>query len=196
MKKNSRLAIVSVMAVIAAALLYGQVFANPGGAEDPLVSKSYVDGQIALVKALITAAQGGTMAPAPTVPNQLDRDAVVAEVLTYMETVYGEALRQALVLSSNEGVPAGQDALFAVVEARAGQTLIALGNTEIILRSGSAVVVSGENGLCDITDGVDITNGMSVRLNHLLLVPVSDGRGMRFTSDAFLLIKGGYYFAG
>ena len=73
-----------------------------------------------------------------------------------------------------------------------GSTLVAEAGVEIILRSGTAYVVAGPNGLVDVTAGRDIANGQRVSPNHLLLVPATDGRGLRFTTDAWLMIKGGF----
>ncbi|MCL2379111.1 MAG: hypothetical protein FWC77_08300 [Defluviitaleaceae bacterium] len=76
-----------------------------------------------------------------------------------------------------------------------GSTLIAEAGVELILRSGSASVVAGPNGLVDITAGQDIANGQPVSRNHLLLVPATDGRGLNITADAWLMIKGGFIVA-
>jgi hypothetical protein len=132
--------------------------------------------------------------PADT-PNAVapaDRDAIVTEMMVYFETVYGDALRQVLGAetnaSSNKQVP--YEALFCPT----GKTLIGLSGTEMILRGGSATAVSGINGLCDVTLGEDVVDGMEIKLNHLHIVPGSDGRGMRFTTDSYMMIKGEYYF--
>jgi len=76
-----------------------------------------------------------------------------------------------------------------------GSTLFAEAGAEIILRSGNAIVVAGPNGLVDVTAGRDIGNGQAASRNHLLLVPATDGRGLQFTSDAWLMIKGGFVIA-
>lgn len=172
-------------AILIAVVLFGSVSASaqPGDAADPLVSKSYVDGQIDQLRSIM--ATGGSSSV-----SQADRDAIVAEVLIYFETVYGDLLRQA----TNTQPQAGEVVPYEAVFAEKGRTLVALSGTEIILRGGSATAVTGVNGLCDVTVGADITNNMNIPLNHLLIVPASDGRGMRFTADAYLMIKGGYYF--
>jgi hypothetical protein len=64
--------------------------------------------------------------------------------------------------------------------------------TEAVLRSGTATVIAGPNGLLDMTAGRDIANGESVNRNHLLIAPRSDGRGMRFTSSAWVMVRGGF----
>ncbi len=79
-----------------------------------------------------------------------------------------------------------------VVYLTKGQTII--GSSEFILRSGSAVATCpGINGINDITDGVDLTNGMEIPWNHLLLVPRDDGRGITVTSvEAYIMARGQY----
>ena len=69
--------------------------------------------------------------------------------------------------------------------------------TELILRSGSAEVVSpfDNQGLSDLTDGVDLKGGAAVPKNHNLLIPRGDdGRGIRITSSngAYVMVGGAY----
>lgn len=88
---------------------------------------------------------------------------------------------------------------FKVVELSAGQSIIGSEGTEIILRGGTEkgagkaeVVASGNDGLSDITDGKDLKNGQEVPLNHLLIVPRDDGRGVCAITDSVYLVKGDY----
>jgi len=86
----------------------------------------------------------------------------------------------------------GQMVPFTAMFVPRGSTLIAEAGAEIILRSGYANIIAGPNGLVDVTAGRDVGNGQAVSRNHLMLVPVSDGRGLQFTTDAWLMIKGGF----
>jgi hypothetical protein len=153
MKKKYGLILICA-AIFLASLFYfrSEVSAQPGDMTDPVVTKSYVDGQISQLMVLINQlnAMGGGQ-PTAVAP---------------YETVF----------------------------ASEGRMLIAESGTEIILRGGSAIAITGINGLCDVTSGNDILNGTEIPLNHLLLVPASDGRGLVATKDAYLMIKGGYYF--
>lgn len=82
---------------------------------------------------------------------------------------------------------------FNVVNASAGQQIICSAGTELILRMGSASVIATEKGgIADTTDGFDLADGTFMPSNHLLIVPVSDGRGVRATTDIIVMIKGGY----
>lgn len=110
---------------------------EPGSAEDPLISKSYVD----------------------------------SELMPYIQQVSS----------------------FSVVNLKAGQILIGDAGCEIILRMGSATVIATEKGgLCDITIGGDWPTGSLVPANHNLIVPVSDGRGVKADTDIILMVKGTY----
>ncbi len=82
---------------------------------------------------------------------------------------------------------------FAPLHLSAGQTLICGEGAEIILRSGEAAAVAGgTNGISDLTSGADILNGRPVSLNHHLLVPRADGRGIKTSTEAWVLIRGEY----
>lgn len=74
-----------------------------------------------------------------------------------------------------------------------GQSLIGDEGTEIILRSGEGVAIdNGANGVSDISGGRDLMSGMKVELNHLLLIPRSDGRGIQVSTEAWVMIRGSY----
>ena len=89
--------------------------------------------------------------------------------------------------------------IFEVIELDEGQTLLGHAGCEMILRSGKATVNSYiseegiENGLQDITDGIDLKNGENVPLNHLILIPRTDTRGMTtITDEVFVMVRGSY----
>jgi hypothetical protein len=73
-------------------------------------------------------------------------------------------------------------------------TQIKLGaSSEIIVRGGSAFVISPYSyGLPDITSGIDVLNNQQIMLNHLLISPKDDGRGILFRSPGVIMIKGEY----
>lgn len=113
---------------------------EPGGEDDPVVTKSYVDNAI-------TKASGNS---------------------------------------------------FDVLFIEAGKTLIGHAGCELILRAGEATTLSYiseegvENGLQDITDGIDLAGGTNVPINHLIIIPRTDTRGFLTTTDTYVMIKGGY----
>lgn len=85
-------------------------------------------------------------------------------------------------------------ATFQVIEVNKGQTVMGKGGTEMILRSGTAKAIGSQSGgLSNLTSGKDLKSGENVPLNHLILIPRDDGRGLDITWDkTFILIKGGY----
>ncbi|MBU5440962.1 hypothetical protein [Paenibacillus sp. MSJ-34] len=121
---------------------------SPGSADDPVVTKSYVDQQIQ--KAL----NGGL--PVSNNGNE------------------GQGSESGQ--TGDAGQSASKE--LQIVDVKVGEKLIAKAGTEFIVRAGKAVVHSpDENGISDLTDGKDIKNGQAVTNNHLLLFP-RDGRGV------------------
>lgn len=79
-----------------------------------------------------------------------------------------------------------------VAELKTGQVLQCHAGTEFIPRRGQVVVVdSTGNGIPDVTAGADIYAGSAVPLNHLLIVPRDDGRGVKAQSPAVMMYRGG-----
>lgn len=86
-----------------------------------------------------------------------------------------------------------QYALWQVVNLKAGQKLMAGAGTELILRAGSAnAVTSPGGGLSDVTAGKDLSGGVALVANHLVIVPRADGRGVAAVTDAVFLVRGAY----
>ncbi len=73
-----------------------------------------------------------------------------------------------------------------------GESLICKAGTEIILRGGEAsVIATKKGGVADVTSGWDLSDGTVVTPNHLLIVPVADGRGAYAETDAIFMVRGG-----
>lgn len=82
---------------------------------------------------------------------------------------------------------------FQVVEVPAGKSVIGGAGTEMILRMGTCSVIGTQKGgVSDVTMGYDLADGIIVQGNHLLIVPLADGRGVYASTDCILMIKGGY----
>ncbi len=74
-----------------------------------------------------------------------------------------------------------------------GKTIIGGEGTEMILRAGKGdIVISGKEGIVDATTGQALYNGHKATLNHIMIVPRDDGRGVKVTEAAWFLVKGGY----
>ena len=96
-------------------------------------------------------------------------------------------------VSVNGGSESADGAKFVVVEASEGDEIICTAGTELILRMGKATVIATQKGgLADTTSGYDLEDGKSMPSNHLLIVPVADGRGIKADTDIIVMIKGGY----
>lgn len=78
-----------------------------------------------------------------------------------------------------------------VADLKTGQVLQCRAGTEFIPRRGQAVVVDTiGNGIPDVTAGEDIYAGSVAPLNHLLIVPRDDGRGVKAKSPAVVMYRG------
>ncbi|MNB82539.1 hypothetical protein D3C75_293520 [compost metagenome] len=146
------------------------VGSQPGTADDPVVTKSYVDQQIQ--KALQGGGTAATQAPVATATPA----ATSAPVATTAPVQSGEAVE--------------------IVDVKPGQTLIAGAGAEFIVRAGKAVIYSQDsNGVADLTAGADLLNGTAAPSNHLLSFP-RDGRGITVqegqTLGLVVMVRGAY----
>jgi len=199
MKKKSGVFMVFAVILAALAYMYVPTLAQPGDSTDPLVTRRYVDERIAGLTAEVSrlrseiALGGGTTNQIIT---NTDRDQLFADVMLYFETVYGEMLRAAAITGGFETDPnpvAAHGVIpFEPLFVPAGHNLIAEAGVEFILRSGLATAISGPDGMVNVTVGRDVTNGEQLPHNNLMLVPRSDGRGLHFLTDSWLMIKGRY----
>jgi hypothetical protein len=83
--------------------------------------------------------------------------------------------------------------VFIPAEVAAGGRLIGGAGAEIIVRSGLASVIGNENnGVSDLTEGLDLMTGADAPPNHLLLVPRDDGRGVAAVTDLWVMVRGAY----
>lgn len=140
-------------------------YIEPGSESDPLVSKTYVDNKNNEVKV-----------------NSDSNTKRLAEIEKNIEEI------------KNSGGGQGTGEKFKVLELKKGQTIIAEDGTEIIIRTGTVNAIGGiAGGISDITEGKNLETGEKIKLDHLLIIPRSDGRGFQVKSDrAFVMIKGRY----
>lgn len=142
-------------AVLCLVLSFSAVLAEPGGKDDPLVTKSYIE---------------NVLTPA---------------IKQFVENKIAEA-----GLGTGSGTA---PSAFKVVELEKGQQAFGSAGTEMILRMGSATVIAtAKGGLADTTAGFDLADGTNMPANHLLIIPVADGRGIKANNDVIVMIKGDY----
>ncbi|MCL2223479.1 MAG: hypothetical protein FWB96_00760 [Defluviitaleaceae bacterium] len=141
-----------------------------------------------------------TPSPTPAVPNfpnlpQSEVHQFFELMMYYFEAMYGERLDAALAnIPGPAGMPYGlPPTTFEVLNPQAGQIITFEAGTEVILRGGSAVALTGPyNGIPDVTAGDDIMNGSPISLNHLMIFPVTDGRGIIIQTESWIMVRGGY----
>lgn len=138
---------------------------------------------------------------------------VVAGVVMIMGSVYGadagseadplvsksyvddkiEQVMAKIGTSSSGSTTTVSGGAFTPVSVAVGKTIVGGEGTEMILRAGKAsVVISGNEGITDATTGQALVNGHNASLNHLNIIPRSDGRGFKVTEAAWFLVKGDY----
>ena len=169
--KNKR--IILSLAVAVSSLGVVAFAANPGSGEDPLISLSYFEDKIEKLK-----------------------DSVFKELSTSFSTKFDELEKdvdETLKEISENGISSPSS--FELITLGAGQKLICEEGTEIIVRSGKSQIVTSKEstgGISDITAGKDLPNGETIINNHLLIVPKTDGRGIKATVTGAVMIKGKY----
>ncbi len=140
--------------VLCTASIFTVVLAEPGGTDDPLISKAYID------------------------------NVLIPQLKEYVDNKISQI---------GTGGGSQSAASFKVVNMTAGQKLMCEAGTELILRMGKAEIIATEKGgIADATAGFDLANGTQMPANHLLIVPVADGRGITAQNDVIVMVKGGY----
>ena len=171
MKFSKRIQIVISLTIalfVASAII---VFAAPGDSNDPLVTLSYI-----------------TETLMPQIDQKIDAklDQKISEKINEELAGYTP--------SSPQGSSGGSGAeSFILVNVRKNQRIIGGEGTEFVVRSGQGTIIATESGgIADLSAGCDLPNGSNAPLNHHLLVPRNDSRGIKFTTNAIVLIKGTY----
>ncbi len=154
MKKQTKKVRFAALALCAASI-FTVALAEPGGSDDPLISKAYID------------------------------NVLIPQMKEYVDSKISQ-----LGGGGNSGE--AQDS-FKVVNMTEGQQMICEAGTELILRMGKAEIIATEKGgIADTTAGYDLANGTQMPSNHLLIVPLADGRGIVAKNDVIVMVKGGY----
>ncbi|MCL9661846.1 hypothetical protein L2089_14180 [Paenibacillus hunanensis] len=173
-----------------------------GSADDPVVTKSYVDQQIQ--KALGGNLNSGT-SNSSSGSSANNNSNTSSGTKNNSSSSSNNSSSSSNTSNSNTGAATGSSSNSAstsatakinIVELRPGKTLIAAAGTQIIVRHGNATVYSVDtNGIVDVTAGTDLGGNQTIANNHLLLFP-RDGRGVMVTanqtSNATLMVIGSY----
>lgn len=155
------------------------VTAEPGTPEDPIVSQSYVDAKIAAITGEL---------------NNLKQQVQGSGQAGALEQKIKDIETEMASLKQQIGSGQAQGGKYEVVgPLLPGQKIIAGESTEIVLRGGAATAIASTNGgVADLITGVDMATGENIPLNHLLLVPRNDGRGISITKEAWVMVRGSY----
>jgi hypothetical protein len=142
-----------------------------GSAEDPVVTKSYVDEQIRRYLGNLNGLNGNKTAPSNP----------------------GDDIKNGGTSKEDQVTPETQ---VTIIRLEPGQLLFGGAGAEFVVRTGKAVAfTTDENGIVDVTAGKDIQGGAAIEINHLLLFP-RDGRGIKpdpgQKTDIFVMVKGNY----
>lgn len=161
-----------VLGAVTVLALFGAVSSatsgEPGTSTDPLVTKSYVEKRLAEINTTLN-----------------DKLTSLTARVSKLEAGTGTGG------STGSTVP-GAPPAFVVVELKAGDTVTFGENTQVILRGGSATAIAGVNDLPDVTGGNGLSMGQKIPLNHLIIIPKNDGRGMSIKERTWLMISGQY----
>ncbi len=80
-----------------------------------------------------------------------------------------------------------------IVNVSKDQKIILDSGSQIILRGGKGKIIDSPNGgIADLTQGVDLKMNYDAPANHLLMIPKSDGRGIKAITDCIFMVVGKY----
>ncbi|HOQ75431.1 MAG TPA: hypothetical protein PK369_02525 [Thermoclostridium sp.] len=174
-----------VVLFILVAIVVAQAAGEAGSSTNPLATKDYVDREIAKLAAQINSSTGGSSGTV----NSAEIEQLKTDVGDLTKFIIDALTRLNDLDKRVTTVENG----FVVISMKKGQTLELGGGSEVILRSGSATAISGESGtLVDVSVGKDLNQGVAVPVQHLVIAPKGDGRGLKITADAWLIVRGGY----
>lgn len=156
------------------------VNASAGSADDPLITLSYIN-----------------KVYTPMLSRAID--SAIADSLKAVNDKLKDADSQTLNVPDISGGSNSPDVsgAYIVLELKKGQRVRANSESlEVILRQGgTALVISQykEQGIADLTSGTELLDGVGLPVNHALLIPRADGRGIYVTSSvAYIMVRGDY----
>lgn len=130
-------------------------------------------------------------------PGSVD-DPVVTK--SYVDQMKNEIKQEVLKeLGGAQTQTPGAAASLVVEQLKPGESIIGYAGTEFIVRSGKVAAIGSEkgDGLPDVTSGTNIKGGQTVPLNHLILLPRDDGRGLKVVQgESYIMIRGNYTIPG
>ncbi len=115
---------------------------------------------------------------------------------SYVDSMVQDLRNQINTLKNQ--TPASGSAAFETISISTGTYLYTGNGTEIVVRSGFAKALLGTTGagLSDVTSATDLSNGVIVPKNHLLISARDDNRGIYATTQCYVLVRGVYKVGG
>lgn len=170
-KRTALLALCLAGAVSAGAVAYAA--STAGTSSDPLVSLSYLTGVFQ-----------------PTVMSEVDK--AVSSNETQLKSDLNTAISNWDKKVSGAGSSAGSSA-YTVVTLASGESVVGSVGCEVMLRVGSAKVVTKEStGLIDTTAGSTLAGGGALSANHLYMVTIDTRTVTATAATTKLLVRGTY----
>ncbi|MFB6364629.1 hypothetical protein ACFCP7_11250 [Paenibacillus elgii] len=160
---------------------------QPGSVDDPIITKSYFEQNIAKQVADEFGKQS---------VNEEKIKQIIAAELAKQGVGSGTSPSTGSGTNGSAQPPTVPNSGLTVVKLQQGQTLYGGAGTEFIVRTGKVIAVSSDdNGIPDVTSGKDIAAGATVELNHLLIVP-REGRGVKPDAknkqEIYVMVRGSY----
>ncbi|WP_051330852.1 hypothetical protein [Aneurinibacillus terranovensis] len=162
---------------------------TPGSDNDPIVTKSYVDKIKADIENQISAGAKSTVTSSGVSKSYVDQIKAALE-----NEIRASASGQGTGKTGGQAsAGAGQ---LAVEKVPAGKVVVGYSGTEFIVRTGEAVAYTpaGDGyGLPDVTGGQNLERDIDIPLNHLILLPSNDNRGLKVVKGpSYIMIRGKY----
>ncbi len=174
--KKTRIFLLALSILVAGAVSL-QTF---GDDSDPLISKSYLDKRIGQVDDKIDVLGDKV-------------DDLELKVEKNQKASESSQKEERIVEVPKAAPTEGSGKTYKPLHFDAGESIYLAEGTEFIVRSGLAKVIDPlSNGLPDLTNGDNLELGEKIPLNHMILCPRSDGRGIQVHEDIWIMIKGPY----
>lgn len=195
------LSLAALLLVVLMSTCYLAITAEYGSKDDPLVTLSYINDVLApeataKIDAIFNekAKEFDSLISSKmsSIQSEIDQKVAQSAGSTPSDELV-QAVKAAVLEELGGSAPSGQSSSsWKVIKLENGRSLTAEVGCEILLRIGSAqCVASGSPGLINLSSGTDLSNGGGLSVNNLYIVTIQ-GRGIRATSDATLLINGTY----
>ena len=175
----------SVLLIVISVAVMLTANAQPGDADDPLVTKSYID---SIVSSL--AADNASLKEA--INNLPSQEQGTSSEESDASQFDSEAFASQIEQMVNDAVAGIQNG-YKTVEVALGQTVDLSEGAELIIRTGicEAVASSSSAGLFDLSDGSVVMGGKTVPAGHYIVAARGE-RGIKALSDSVVLIRGDY----